>query len=175
MSDFELLIKLFDTLKDSSKETQQLCHTVLTNQQNIGNYIKTLPMTDLKDALKEHSKDSSQDIGTCKDKVEATGIDLMKELKGMATKINRMILVVIVAFTIVTGGYLIMRSAVDTSKDFSTWKKQYEEIEKETSKEQQHLMDERLDQFMKKVIEEMNKRHTNYPGIENRETNSTSE
>ena len=45
MAEADLLIKLFDTLKDASKETRDLCQAMLTNQNNIGNYIKNLPKT----------------------------------------------------------------------------------------------------------------------------------
>jgi len=117
MSDFDLLIKLFDTLKDSSKETQQLCHAMLTNQQNIGNYIKTLPMSDLKEALKEHSKESTDEIGTCTETVESKSDIILEEVKEIKGKVTKMILVVIVAFTLFTSAVLIARITTPKPQD----------------------------------------------------------
>ena len=117
MSDFDLLIKLFDTLKDSSKETQQLCHAMLTNQQNIGNYIKTLPISDLKEALKEHSKESTDEIGTCTETVESKSDIILEEVKEIKGKVTKMILVVIVAFTLFTSAVLIARITTPKPQD----------------------------------------------------------
>jgi len=111
------LIKLFDTLKDSSKETQQLCHAMLTNQQNIGNYIKTLPMSDLKEALKEHSKESTDEIGTCTETVESKSDIILEEVKEIKGKVTKMILVVIVAFTLFTSAVLIARITTPKPQD----------------------------------------------------------
>ena len=52
MSEADLLIKLFDTLKDSIRDMQQLCQAMLTNQTNIGNYVKNLPIDEVKELLK---------------------------------------------------------------------------------------------------------------------------
>lgn len=107
MSEIDLLIKLFDTLKDASKETQQLCHAMLTNQNNIGNYMKSLPMDDLKQALKDHSKESTDEIGTCTETVESKSDNILERVKAIEGKIGKMILVVIVAFTLFTTAILI--------------------------------------------------------------------
>ena len=40
MADVDLLIKLFDTLRESNKESNQLAHALLTNQNDISSYIK---------------------------------------------------------------------------------------------------------------------------------------
>jgi hypothetical protein len=100
MAEVDLLIKLFDTLKDASKDNYQLSQALLTNQNNIGNYIKSLPMDDLRQALKDHSKQSASDIGTCTDTVEIKSLDILKEVKAIGGKIRTMIIVVTVAFTL---------------------------------------------------------------------------
>jgi gas vesicle protein len=107
MAEVDLLIKLFDTLKDASKETRDLCHAVLTNQNNIGNYIKNLPMTDLTQALKDHSNRSTSEIGSCTETVESTTDAILNELKNLAEKIKTMIIVVSVAFSLFTLATLI--------------------------------------------------------------------
>jgi len=107
MAEADLLIKLFDTLKDASKETRDLCQAMLTNQNNIGNYIKNLPMTDLTQALKEHSKESANNIGTCTETVESTTDIILNEVKKMGLKVRTMIVVVSVAFSLFTLSALV--------------------------------------------------------------------
>jgi gas vesicle protein len=107
MAEVDLLIKLFDTLKDASKETRDLCHAMLTNQNNIGNYIKNLPMTDLTQALKDHANQSTSEIGSCTETVESTTDTILNELKNLAEKIKTMIIVVSVAFSLFTLATLI--------------------------------------------------------------------
>ena len=107
MSEIDLLIKLFDTLKDASKETQQLCHAMLTNQNNIGNFMKNLPMNELKQALKDHSKESTDEIGTCTETVETKTDNILERVKAIEGKIGKMILVVVVAFTLFGSAIMI--------------------------------------------------------------------
>ncbi len=97
MAEHDFLLKLFDTLKDSSKETQQLCHALLTNQNDIGNLLKNIPVKELKYILKEHSKESSNDIKTCAEAVETKSDTILDRIKTIEAKIGKMILVVIVA------------------------------------------------------------------------------
>jgi len=107
MAEVDFLIKLFDTLKDASKETRDLCQAMLTNQNNIGNYIRNLPVTDLTQALKEHSKQSTSEIGTCTETVESTTDIILNEVKNMGGRVRTMIIVVSVAFSLFTLATLI--------------------------------------------------------------------
>jgi hypothetical protein len=83
MAEIDLLIKLFDTLKDSMKDQQTVHNALLNNQNDIGNYMKTLPIEEIKLMLKEHSKES-----------------ILAEVKDIKGKIKNMILVVIVAVSL---------------------------------------------------------------------------
>jgi len=107
MSETDFLLKLFDTLKDASKETQQLCHALLTNQNDIGNLLKNIPVKELKDTLKEHSKESSADIKACTEIIELKNDGVLDRLKTVETKIAKMILVVIVAVGLFSAALLI--------------------------------------------------------------------
>jgi len=107
MAEVDLLLKLFDTLKDAIKDTQQMCQVMLTNQNNIGNYIKNLPMEELKQLLKDHTKDSANEIETCTEKVGTTTDVILNEVKKIAGKVRTMIIVVIVAFSLFTVAGLI--------------------------------------------------------------------
>ena len=116
MADVNLLIKLFDTLKDSSKDTQQMCQSMLSNQASISHYIKSLPLDELKGLIKDHAKNSEDDIGICKDAVEEKSDDILKEVKGMTGKVKTMITVVIVAFSLFTIAGLIGVIAYESRK-----------------------------------------------------------
>jgi len=113
MAEIDLLIKLFDTLKDSMKDQQTVHNALLTNQNDIGNYIKTMPMEEIKQMLKEHVKDSSDEIDSCTETVETKSDKIMEEVQALKQKVGRMILVVIVAFTILTGSYVIIRTVAE--------------------------------------------------------------
>lgn len=149
MSETDLLLKLFDTLKDASKETQQLCHAMLTNQQNIGSYIKQLPMTDLKEALKEHSKEASDEIGTCTETVETTTDTILERVKLIESKIGKMILVVLVAFTLFSSA-LFVAKYITTSDSES-----HEKLEKVIATQNDQIIE------LQKTIENLHKENGN--------------
>lgn len=107
MADVDLLIKLFDTLKDSSKDTQVMCQAMLTNQTNIGNYIRNLPLEELKNLIKDHAKTSEDDIESCTETVQTKSDNILKEVNTLKGKVKTMITVVIVAFSLVTVAVLI--------------------------------------------------------------------
>lgn len=127
MADVDILIKLFDTLKESNKETSNLCHALLQNQNDISNYIKNLPMEEVKQLLKDHAKESSAEIDSCTETVEEKTNGVMEEIKNLKIKVNRMILVVIVAFTILSGSYVIIRTITE---DQTSHKQMIEEVQK---------------------------------------------
>jgi gas vesicle protein len=116
MAEVDLLIKLFDTLKDSIKDMQNLCQALLTNQTSIGSYMKSLPMDEVKQLLKEHSKESTDEIGTCTETVETQTDTILTEVRDLKGKVRTMIIVVLVAFALFTSAVLIGRLSIDTNK-----------------------------------------------------------
>jgi gas vesicle protein len=116
MAEVDLLIKLFDTLKDSIKDMQNLCQALLTNQTSIGSYMKSLPMDEVKQLLKEHSKESTDEIGTCTETVETQTDTILTEVRDLKGKVRTMIVVVLVAFALFTSAVLIGRLSIDTNK-----------------------------------------------------------
>jgi hypothetical protein len=102
MIEVDILLKLFDTLKDALKDTHLACQAVLTNQSNIMNYVKALP-----DSLKEHAKESSDEIDACTKTVEMQSDEILKELRELKGKVKTMILIVAVAFTLFTTAVMI--------------------------------------------------------------------
>jgi len=127
MAEVDLLIKLFETLKDALRDTNQLCQAMLNNQTSIANHMKTLPIEDLKqvlkdhskessDDLKDHSKESSDDIGTCTETVETQGVNILNEIRDLKGKVKTMIIVVVVAFTLFSSVLLVGKLMVDTDQ-----------------------------------------------------------
>lgn len=117
MAEVDLLLKLFDTLKDSSKDTQQMCQAMLTNQTNISNFMRNLPLAELKEMLKEHAKESGDDIGTCTETVENQTDAILKEVRQLRSRIKTMITVVIVTFSLFTIAGLIGVITYQTRQD----------------------------------------------------------
>lgn len=103
----QVLLKLFDTLKDSSVRNEASTNELIKQQMELVSHIQTLPVEDLRRALKEHS-------GTCTNNHEKTLIDIgqrdkdnnnkmdtiIKKVDDVSTKIKIMITVVAVSFTI---------------------------------------------------------------------------
>ena len=116
MAEVDLLIKLFETLKDALRDTNQLCQAMLNNQTSIANHMKTLPIEDLKQVLKDHSKESSDDIGTCTETVETQGVNILNEIRDLKGKVKTMIIVVVVAFTLFSSVLLVGKLMVDTDQ-----------------------------------------------------------
>ena len=150
MAEIDLLIKLFDILKDSIKDVQNVNNALLTNQNNIGNYIKGLPMEDIRGILKDHSKSSEDKIDSCTSTVETKSGDIMEAIKGLKEKVGRMILVVIVISSILGVGILvggIITNATDktTERIIKQHEKQedlkFEEIKKEIQRLHQSKSD----------------------------------
>ena len=107
MAEIDLLLKLFDTLKDSLKDINIGNNALLTNQNDISNHIKGLPMEEVKQLLKDHAKESSDDIDSCTETVESKSDTILNEIKIIKDKIKTMITVVSVAFALFTSAALI--------------------------------------------------------------------
>lgn len=142
MSEVDILLKLFDTLKDSSKESQQLLQALLTNQNNIGNYIKNLPMEDLRQALKEHSNHSEDKIGTCTDTVVTKSNYIIEEIKKIRNRIKIIVLVIGVTFTLFSAASLfgIISYKIAEKKDENKRQEYtiYDDLLKESQSRSEH-------------------------------------
>jgi len=109
----DILLKLFDTLREQMRDMQRLSQALLDNQNSIGNYIRSLPMEETRDLLQSHSKNSTDEIGTCTETVEAQTDTILEEVKDLKGKVKTMIIVVVVAFTLFTFAIMIARLTDD--------------------------------------------------------------
>lgn len=146
MSDenINVLLKLFDTLKESSDRNEDATKQLIIQQLELVNRIKTLPIDDLRIALKEHAKQSIDDIDNCTGKVSETKTSLMDELRTINNKITKMIYVVVIAFSLTMGLYVFVRSTTDNDAKLLKWQQQIET--------RQNIEHEKI---IKKVIEEI--------------------
>lgn len=144
----DILIKLFDTLKESSDKNSGATQQLITQQLDLVSHIKNLPIEDLRDALKEHAKQATDDMGDCVETVTTSSVDLMGEVKIIGSKVNKMILVVLVAFSLLTGTYLFVRSSYDSGKKFQEWQ---EKIESQQNEEHHAIADEIIKQLREEI------------------------
>ncbi len=134
MSDnVDLMIKLFDTLKQASDKHESSILSLIQQQDKLVGHIEYLPIKDLQDALKEHNKESKDNIDSCTETVEIKSDNILERVKGIENKIGKMILVVLVTFTLFTSAILIARLTYNkTSK--SSYPVLVEELQKEQDK-----------------------------------------
>ncbi len=124
----DVLLKLFDTLKDQMKDVQNAINALLTNQNNIGNYIKTLPMDDVKQMLKDHAKESSSEIDSCTETVEMKTDTILEEVREIKGKIKTMVIIVLVVVSLFSAAILIGTLAKDTDPNHSHLEQKIEEL-----------------------------------------------
>lgn len=145
MSDnINVLLKLFEILKESSDKNEEATQQLIVQQLDLVGHIKYLPIDDLRQALKDHAAKSSIDIDSCSETVTTTSGDLMAEIKKISSKVSKMILVVIVAFTILTGSYVIIRSVAD--KDLQN------KVNVTLTEEHRAITDEVIKEMRKEVL-----------------------
>jgi len=135
----DILLKLFETLKESSDKNEDATQQLIVQQLELVSCIKNLPIEDLRAALKEHAKQSADDIDDCTETVETKSVGLMDEIKKISSKVNKMILVVTVAFSLLAGTYIFVRSSYDSGIKFQEWQ---DRIEKRQRTEHSILVDE---------------------------------
>jgi hypothetical protein len=99
-SDF--IIKLFDTLKESTDKNERTMQTLINQQQILVDTVKHMPINEIRKEIQDHIDSAKEERNI-----------ILDHIVKMDFKITKMIITVIVAFTIVTGGYLFIRSIVD--------------------------------------------------------------
>ncbi len=153
MSDnISILVTLFETLKTSTDKNEEATQQLIVQQLDLVGHIKHLPIQDLKDALASHATNSKKEVDDCSDNVDTKTSDLMAEIVKLSGKVSKMILVVVVAFTILMGSYVVIRSIADKVKIYD-----YTAVEAKQSK----AFDDRIDGLMINIRKEMKKLHPN--------------
>lgn len=112
-----ILIKLFDTLKESSNRNEESTQKLIMQQLELVGQIKNLPVDDLKQALKEHAKDSADNIDNCSGIIELKTADIMDMLRTVINKLNKIMLIAIVVASVLSGGYFIVRTVTESQQN----------------------------------------------------------
>jgi len=156
-SNVNVLVKLFDTLKESINKDEVATQKLIMQQLELVNQIKALPVEELKQMLKEHAKESMNDIDECSGTVELkTGeiLDLVGDLKN---KITKMMIVISVIIAVSTSGYFLIRYAAEKNIGQTNWEERLNQIENK----QQEDFKKRLDQLTDDLRKEMQLLHQN--------------
>ena len=148
----EILVKLFDTLKEASDENKRTTQVLVSQQQELVNYIKTLPIVDFKELLKEHATKSGTDIDACTLKVETKTESILQKMRSIDGKITKMLIVITVFVGLLAVAYFIARSTTDVEQIKNDITK---EIDSEQKKEHQAIIDT-IEKAIKKYHENRN-------------------
>lgn len=155
----DLMIKLFDTLKQASDKNESSILSLIQQQDKLVGHIEHLPIKDLQDALKEHNKDSKDDIDSCTETVESKTDNILEGLSEIKEKVKTMITVVLVAFALFTAAGLIGAISYKywgtQSESVKSREKLIEIIHEEQEEEHQLLRDN----IIKIIREELRKEY----------------
>ena len=144
----DILMKLFDTLKQASDKHESTLQKLIEQQHKLVGHIEYLPIKELQNALDTHGKTSTDEINTCTETIETTSGALIEKVRSIDSKISKMIIVVLVAFAILTGGFLIIKTTTDYFDNASL-----QEIESKQEKKYMDAIDD-----IKKTIEDYHKK-----------------
>ena len=100
----DIIVKLFDTLKDSTDKNERTIQTLINQQQVLVENVTHLPIDEIKQDIKDHIVSAKEERKGISDKIDVIN-----------SKVTKMILVVIVAFSILTGSWMFIRSAANVS------------------------------------------------------------
>jgi beta-lactamase regulating signal transducer with metallopeptidase domain len=145
----DIMLKLFDTLKESADKNTQAINGLISQQNELINHVKYLPIQELRDTLKDHSTKSGTDINVCTETVQTKSGDILQKVKDIDGKINKMLIVIGVVFSLLAVAYFIARSTTDVDQikkevalDEQKLRKQItEDIESRQKKEHQEIID----------------------------------
>ena len=110
----DLMVKLFETLKQSSDKNEATLQKLIEQQHSLIGHIEYLPIKELQIALKDHNKESSDEITTCTDTVNTTSNSILERVKKIDGKIGKMITIVLVAFSLLTITFVIAKMTMDS-------------------------------------------------------------
>jgi hypothetical protein len=164
----DVLVKLFDTLKESSDENKRTCQAMIAQQQDLVNIIKLLPINDLRDNLKEHSKQSDTDIETCTTSVETNSIAILQKIKDIDGKINKMLIVIGVVFSLLAVAYFIARSTTDVNDIKKEIKKEFVSEQEKMKNEITRDIEAKQRREHQEIIDAVTKAIRDYKNTENK-------
>lgn len=117
----EIIIKLFDTLKDATDKNERTMQTLINQQQTLVDTVKHMPIDEIRQEVKDHVVSAKE---------ERQGI--LDKLGNVDSKVGKMILVVVVAFTLFSSAVLLAKlndsnsqqTIIEQSKEIETLKEE---------------------------------------------------
>jgi hypothetical protein len=114
----ELILKLFDTLKEANKDVKITVDKQTDAIVHLSSLLKEgVKPDDIKKLLEDHHKHSGEhldNIDTCTETINDNSSKILSLLKGMTKRINTMILIVLITFGLMTVAYLFVSNSVET-------------------------------------------------------------
>jgi hypothetical protein len=98
----DIILKLFDTLKESTDKNERTMQTLINQQQTLVDKVRHMPIDEIKQDIKDHIVSAQKERKGISDKID-----------NVNTKVTKMIIVVLVSFVIITGGFMFIRSAAE--------------------------------------------------------------
>jgi len=123
MNSPEFILKLFDTLKDATNKNETTMQTLINQQATLVEHVKHLPIDEIKTDIKDHVKTAKEERTIISDKVDKVD-----------SRVVKMIIVVVVAFTLFSSAVLIAKL---TDPKPPTHSHIIEELQKEQERNQE--------------------------------------
>ena len=98
----DIILKLFDTLKDSTDKNERTMQILINQQQSLVETVTHMPIDEIRQEVKDHIVSAHE---------ERKGI--MDIINRIDSKVTKMILVVVVAFTLISATYVYVQNTVD--------------------------------------------------------------
>ena len=108
----DIILKLFDTLKESTDKNERTMQILISQQQSLVENVTHLPISEIKEEIKDHIVSAHAERKVIEDKIDK--ID---------HKVAKMIIVVLVASTILGGGWLYLGHEHTTKNQEQSQKK----------------------------------------------------
>lgn len=114
----DIILKLFDTLKDSTDKNERTMQTLIHQQQVLVDNVTHMPMEEIRKDIKEHIVSAHE---------ERKGI--LNKIVKVDGRVVKMIIVVVVAFTLFTSAIMIAKLTDDPKISHSKLIEKIEQLE----------------------------------------------
>ena len=116
MNSPDVIIKLFDTLKDATNKNESTMQTLINQQATLVEHVKHLPIDEIKTDIKDHVKSAQEERKSIEGKIDKVD-----------SRIVKMIIVVGVAFSLFGTALMFAKFATNSDPSHSSIVETYEE------------------------------------------------
>lgn len=135
MTDQNDFIKLlFDMLKETTEDNTDAIRKLFEQQLILVGTVEKMPISELKKALEDHHKDSTDDIGACTETVESETKSILEKINDLTSKVKLMIGIVAAAVAFTGVVYIVGRFLID----YHIPKQEMASVQKKLEEQQKH-------------------------------------